>query len=342
MQRGVRLYPIAADNCRCRVLTQSNMNTNTARNSLLILPPPLLNAISSQTGGLVSIVIGAGCSVESPTEVPLARPLSEEAYRRLIVDGVLNEGDCEDSSDLSALATVVYEKTGSQAALVERIPMDLFRVARPNSGHLILVALMLEGAISHVLSLNFDLAVQNAAAQLGVQIRVVDAVGTPIPTTTTIVQLHGSAAGPSESLILRKETLELEWIASWKQIVAHQILAAPNVLFVGLGSAAPVLSETVLLIAEAIGNNKTFYQAGRDAHDQNYFAQQLQIPLARYMESTWCGVMDALAKRVVQEHVHLLINNGKSILTGNGASDAEIAWRLVHGVDQRKFRSNHR
>ena len=270
-------------------------------------------------------MIGAGCSVESPTEVPLARPLSIEAYRRLVSDGVLNEGDCDDPSDLSSLATVVYEKTGSQAALVERIPMDLFRVAKPNSGHLVLVALMLEGAISHVLSLNFDLAVQNAAAQLGVQIRVVDAVGTPIPNTSTIVQLHGSAAGSSESLILRKATLDLEWRASWKQVVAHQILAAPNVLFVGLGSAAPVLSETVALIAEAIGNNKTFYQAGRDAHEQNYFAQQLQIPSARYMESTWCELMDALSKRVTQEQVHLLLNNGTAILTGNGAGPVELA-----------------
>jgi hypothetical protein len=84
------------------------------------LPPELLQAISSQGGGKIALVIGAGCSVEAPTSVPVSSVISEEIHRLLIADGVLHAGDCPNPTDLSLLADAVFTKTNSQGDVVER------------------------------------------------------------------------------------------------------------------------------------------------------------------------------------------------------------------------------
>jgi hypothetical protein len=250
--------------------------------------------------------------------------MSIEANRRLVNDKVLAEGECEDPGDLAKLATLVFAKTGNQTELVVRLPIDQFKMAKPNTGHRLLVALMAERAVSHVLSVNFDLAVQNASSALGAPIHVVDAAGQAIPATPTLVHLHGNANGGSESLVLRREVIDDAWKMSWQQVVANQILAAPNVLFVGLGSAAPVLSDTVGMIAEA-RQGKTFFQADLVAHGASSFATQLGIPPDRYIRGGWCAVMARLADRLVKEQVHSLTATGIAILRGNGVSEEEIA-----------------
>ncbi len=289
-----------------------------------MIPANLLQAISSDGGGLLSIVIGAGCSKEPPSSIPLAREIATEANRRLVEDGVLAANECAHPADLAALASLVYAKTGSQKALVERFPLSRLRMTPANDGYRCLVALMAEGAISHVLSLNFDTAVQSAAAELGLSVHVVAAPGAPIPIGPTLVHLHGTANGSAESLVLRQEAIDTAWKQSWQQIVAQQILAAPNVLFAGLGSAAPVLSETVQMIRDAVGDQKTQYQVDVNAHGQNHFAQQLNIAADRYIQAGWSAAMTRLANRLLQEQVNSLRNNGAAILTGNGGSEEEI------------------
>ena len=159
----------------------------------------------------MAVVIGAGCSAEPPTEIPLARDLSSEAHRKLVHEGVLNVGECLDPADLAALATLVYQRTGSQRELVQHLPIDKMKMARANDGYLMLVALMVEGVVSHILSLNFDLAPQNAAVDLGTVVTVIDRRNTPIPMAKAIVHLHGSVNSASDDWVLRIETITDEW-----------------------------------------------------------------------------------------------------------------------------------
>jgi hypothetical protein len=56
-----------------------------------------------------------------------------------------------------------------------------------------------------------------------------------IPATSAVVHLHGNANSDSESWVLRQEMIDNSWRGTWSQVVAQQVLAAPNVLFVGLG-----------------------------------------------------------------------------------------------------------
>jgi hypothetical protein len=256
--------------------------------------------------------------------MPLARDLSREAHRKLVHEGVLAEGECADPADLAALATLVFQRTGSQTALLRQFPVDQMKLARANAGYLMLIALMVEGAISHVLSLNFDLAAQNAAADLGQVVTFVDRPDTPIPMTKTVVHLHGSANSSTEEWILRIEVIREEWRSKWQEVVARQILAAPNILFVGLGSAAPVLSETVGMIAAAVGQ-KVFYQADVSEYADNGFARELNIAADRYIRGSWCEVMAELATHLAEEQVHTLTTNGVNLLRENGATDGELA-----------------
>lgn len=291
---------------------------------LIDLPPGLLQAISAENGGQLSIVIGAGCSFEPPTSIPLSRALSTEVNRKLELDRVLAPGECVDPSDLAALTTLVYGKTNSQYDVVSRFPINQLKVAAPNIGYRILIALMVERAISYVLSLNFDLAVQNAAAELGVSIEIVDAAGQAIPALPTLVHLHGNANGTSETFVLRSETIDGEWKGAWEQVVAAQILAAPSLLFAGLGSAAPVLSDTIGMIKEAVGAGKLIYQADIAPHAKSYFAQQLAVLPESYVVGGWCAVMEALAARVAAEQIHRLRTTGQRVQTENQAPANEI------------------
>jgi len=74
----------------------------------MTLPADLLQAISAQGGGKIALVLGAGCSVEAPTNIPVAKELAMEVYRRLLADGVLQVGECLDPNDLSVVTDSVF------------------------------------------------------------------------------------------------------------------------------------------------------------------------------------------------------------------------------------------
>lgn len=288
------------------------------------VPPPLLHAIAADAGGQVALVIGAGCSFEPPTSLPLGGQASAEAHAQLLKNGVIADGECPNPTDLAELASTIYAKEGTQQTLVAELPINKFRLAKPNLGYKLLVAMMVERAITYALSLNFDLAAQNAAAELGCTVAVIKSFGEALPATATIIHLHGNAYDQPDDLVLRTEVIDEAWKASWQQVIAQQVLAAPNVLFIGLGSPAPVLTETVEMIVDAVGHNDTFYQADVTTHDQSGFAAQLGVPDERYVQGGWNEVMGDLAARLAREQVDGLLQSCRDALVANEADAAEI------------------
>jgi hypothetical protein len=121
------------------------------------LPEPLLRAAVRRPAGGIALVGGAGCSHEEPTNIPLSKECSETAFGLLVRDGLLSREECANPADLSAVADAVFRKFGSQAKLVDRLPLNDFRYARANDGYLILAALFREGVLSSFATLNFDL-----------------------------------------------------------------------------------------------------------------------------------------------------------------------------------------
>jgi len=262
------------------------------------LPSELLHA-ASEPGGRLALVLGAGCSLESPTDLQLASVYSESAHAQLVLDHVIEDGGCSTPSDLSALASAVYSATGSQIDLVRRLPRNDFRMARPNSGYLIAAALLREGVINAVLTLNFDLAMTAALSELGAkEVAVVEGpTGTSDLGQATLIYLHRNAnENDLESWILRTEALAHEWQGGWEQVVVQRVLSCPVIVFAGLGSAAAALTETAGRIRAAVASDQ-HHVSVVDPYPNSKFAEALEPPAQAYVEDGWGSFMHSLSSR---------------------------------------------
>ena len=71
--------------------------------------------------------------------------------------------------------------------------------------------------------------------------------------TLNVYYLHRNAnAVDPELWILRTSALNVEWKGQWEPIVATKVLAAPVVVFAGLGTPVAVLIESTKLLRNAL------------------------------------------------------------------------------------------
>ncbi len=277
----------------------------------MTLPPELLQAVSAPGGGKITLIVGAGCSFEAPTLIPLAETCSQQCHDRLVANGVLEVGDCTLPSNLSCLADAVFAKTGEQRLLVEQLSQHYeLKAASPNYGHLLTAALLREGAIASVVTLNFDLALSTAIAQLGVGdvVGVIDGPDDlPNKKTLNLYYLHRNAnAADPETWVLRTAALGTEWKGKWEQVVAAMVLPTPVVVFAGLGSPANVLLQSATLIREAIPYGSKAYQVDPGDPEQSEFFKALKLAPDAFVRKPWCEFMRELSQRLVVEHASQL------------------------------------
>lgn len=266
-------------------------------------PAEILQRITDSAGSRVVLVVGAGVSMEQPTGFKSGSHYSSEAYRRLLADGVLNDGECANPEDLSELADVVYEKFKSQTELTSRLPKNEWRTATPNLGHLNAVALLIEGALQHVITLNYDLAFQHAVSVLGNSTNITFVEGPDEHDNLgahSVVHLHRSVNQPEESWVLRKSALDTEWQGQWESVIAAANLSAPVVVFVGLGSPANVLTKSVNNIASKA--QSSYYLVDHDKDSR--FRIALSANLAGSIYLNWGEFMSKLAQRVTFEQLN--------------------------------------
>jgi len=269
----------------------------------MTLPSELLQAVSAPGGGKITLVVGAGCSFEPPTSIPLAGTCSEQCYRRLIDDRVIDIGDCSTPSNLSSLADAVFKKEERQKPLVDLLSQHyLFETASPNEGHLPAAALLAEGAVVSIVTLNFDLALSTAIASLGVG----DSIGIvaspeelPKQKMLNLYYLHRNVTADPEDWVLRTETLSRSWKEGWEGLVAAKVLLTPIVVFVGLGSLADVLVESARLIRRAIPKGNKTYQVDPGEPDKSEFFRALALEASAFIQAGWCDFMDALSQRLL-------------------------------------------
>jgi hypothetical protein len=277
----------------------------------MTLPAELLAAVASVGGGKLSLVIGAGCSIEAPTCVPAASVCSTEVHRRLVADGLLADGDCPDPSDLSALADSVFARHGSQGHVVDRFAEQYdLKLASPNSGYLIAAAMLCEGAISSIVTLNFDLALSSALSHLGSG-QVIGVVESPADfprqKARNVYYLHRNVnAADPEAWVLRSAALKDEWKGHWEPIITGKVLTSPVVVFAGLGTPISVLIETAALIRAALPK-ATFFQVDPGKREESKVFPTLKIGDANYIQLKWGDFMHELAHRLVNEHVAQLV-----------------------------------
>lgn len=269
------------------------------------ISPQLLQAIAAPEGGRVVLVVGAGCSFEPPTRIPLAKPCSQEAHRRLVEDGVLAAGECTCSDDLSALADFVKAKLGTQKPLVDRLPITEFRNATPNEGHLVAAALLLEGAVTHVLTLNFDLALSHALSVLGAK-HAVSVIKGPEDHAAlgraNIIYLHRNVELDGESWVLTSESLESAWKDAWEQLIANMVTTTPITVFAGMGSSCGVLRQSIERLRTALDGHVSVFLADPGDPDWSNFATEMNLNGNDYIQTGWVDFMRALSTRLAEEH----------------------------------------
>jgi len=285
------------------------------------LPADLLHAVA-ECDGRVVLVLGAGCSLEEPTGLKLASFYASEAFRQLVLDGLLGQTECDDPDDLSLVASAVWARHGSQAPLVERLPRNAFRTARANDGYLIAAALLRERAVSCVLTLNFDLAMSSALTALSAS--DVEVIEGPQHLANlgaaALIYLHRNVDEVDlERWILRQEALEQEWKDDWQEVVARRVMASPVTVFAGLGSPAAVLTETVARIRAVVSDHLKAYVV--DPAEETDFQDALDLPDEAHLRAGWCDFMLQLGKRVVAEHYAALKTAAGELCAENNWSD---------------------
>lgn len=265
------------------------------------VPSDLLRAVAARQGQ-VAFVVGAGCSLESPTDLRLASVYSEDAFETLKRDGVLSDGDC-DPSDLSEVASAVFAKEQSQASLVQVLPREKYAHARPNLGHLLAIALIAEGAISCIATVNFDMALSNAITAL--QATDIATVGGPEDLgrfgAKAIVYLHRNAHERNvENWILRKEVIEEFWKEGWESVVAERVSSSPHLVFAGLGSKAAALTESLRRVQERVPDQTRTFLV--DPASTSVFAGEIALANdSDHIQLRWGEFMVVLATRLAEE-----------------------------------------
>jgi hypothetical protein len=299
----------------------------------MTLPSDLKAAVSASGGGKITLVVGAGCSFEAPTSIPLAGTCSSECHDRLVRDGVLVAGECPTPTNLTCLADTVFRKTGHQRLLVEQLSQNYpFKTATPNEGHRLTAALLSEGAIASVLTLNFDLALTTAIGELGVgsTVGIIDGPENMADQKTrNLYYLHRNATADSEKWILRTEKLMTEWRGGWEGVVALKVLATPFVVFAGLGSPAEVLIESTKLIQKAIPKGSRAYQVDPADYDKSEFSKALALDRSAYIPSKWCDFMIALSQRLLTEQTSHLKATALTMIQRDRLSPEDISALLT-------------
>jgi hypothetical protein len=282
------------------------------------LPPELLGCVSNPTGGLLVIVTGAGSSMEWPTGLSSGADYSELAFNALVSDTLLKPEACAKPRDLSVLADAVFDAYGSQAHLTDRLPRAPWRNASPNEGHRVAAALLIDGVVRSIVTLNYDMAFQTALSELGAPTQITIAKGPEDHSQLSgrsLIYLHRSAESEPETWVLRKADLDHGWQHGWEAMTAAGFLSAPFTIFAGLGSPAAVLTETVSRLA---GLGSTYYLA--DPIRGGDFELALKDHLSGVLEMGWVALMRKVSVRVSGAHAKELEMSARSRARAVGIS----------------------
>jgi hypothetical protein len=284
-----------------------------------VIPEPILAAVTRDTGGGLALILGAGCSLESPTGLKLASYYAQDGYRRLVANGRVPENPDLRDNDLGAVASHCVEHAGRDA-LRELLPIEPFLTAESNPGTQIVMALMREDIVRMVITLNLDLSATHALTQVSSKSDVVVISRQDRHSdygARNLVYLHGNVSEQPDHWILTNEDLDRAERSGWHQLMAVLATAASVTLFAGMGSEANVFANSVQWIAENLQSGQTtVYLASCDDGPVSDFATSLKIDEAHYIKRGWCDLMQAIGRRVCQEMIADLLQSALTVQQG--------------------------
>lgn len=300
------------------------------------LPQPLVAAACGQPKNTISLVIGAGTSIEAPTCLKVSSDYAQAAHASLIATDVIEDGDCVRPGDLSCVADAVWKRTGRQQALVALLPSVEFTNAQSNVGHRTAAALMLEEVVGGVLTLNYDRAMAHALSDVGARDRVV-VITRPDEHAnyggSAVIHLHRDASAPADDWVIRTAQLDEAWKGQWEELMTLCVAARPVVIFAGLGSPAAVLAESLKRIRAAVKHE--VFEVGPNPPGGSAFSAEINVPLENYVQAGWCTFMEEVGKAVAGVQVEDLRNTFRGLVRDGGLSDenADVLFEQFRGLD---------
>lgn len=291
------------------------------------IPGPLVAAVNYPAGDQVALVLGAGCSMDAPTNLETAKAYARQAYRDLVAQSVI-PANCCDENDLGALADAVFKEKGSQKPLVD-ILRPLLSNAAPNEGHKTAAALLAEGIVGLILTLNFDRAMDTAITMIanGAHISIVhDVFDLAQRTRRGLIYLHGDVESDDEKWVLRSKQIDGSWDGTWQEFVSHDFALTPNVIFAGLGSPTPVISDTVTKVRAVLPNTGNVFQVDTMERVHNKLAAALAVADDAYFVSCWTGFMTAIGSVVAEKFIDRLVARYPQFCAQNKYTEEDLTF----------------
>jgi hypothetical protein len=280
----------------------------------------------------VALIVGAGCSCEPPTNLPLSRACALEVHSRLVNDGILQAGDCPQPEDLAAVADAVLARHRPQREVVIRMPTQAFQTARPNDGYRHVCALLSEHAIKFVVTLNYDLAIVTALYDVQSRHEICIVLGPQSHDQlgmVNIIFLHGSAHETNpDNWIIRTDQLAKAWRDAWQEVMINHVVASPAVVFAGLGTLVPSVSEITRRISACLNAGHQKYQVDTSSYERSALAQSISIKRENFIQLGWCEFMQQLSTRVAIDQMEALQREYAEFVAENGLAEVNAAAGL--------------
>ena len=266
--------------------------------------------------------------MESPTNLPCSADCALEVFRRLVHHNAIKATDVTgDPSDLALVADAAVRAKGNQTLLVRELRASFdFHDAAPNDGHRTAIALMLEDSVSQILTTNFDLAVAHAKTDLraeGISI-IESAADFPDAGALRVIFAHGNADCDAEHWVLQSADLEKAWKDTWAEALAKSAFANPFVVFIGMGSSAPLISHCASFIKACVPT-QSLYQVDPEKYGGTAFTSEVGVTEPHYMECGFTEFMRKAGNLLLSEQLHEIENEVQELISQDASKKDDIS-----------------
>jgi hypothetical protein len=236
--------------------------------------------------------------MEWPSEVENAPRLAEH---------LVDAGYGRPGATLEQVADDIYDKGGWR--LFGRLLEGRgWRAKACNDAHVILAQFAKEGLIHWVLTTNWDLLVETAFNQTGVDhsvlVRAEDFETQP-RDRPVLAKLHGCLTKPEYIKVTTKHMRSRKWLERWAEVLFEVVVRGNALLFVGYSGSSQAVTRTLKVLLKVEGRSgpdylvdiRTLDQISGDK-DGAGFASALQLGSGSDFDCGGCAFFLALRDRV--------------------------------------------
>lgn len=307
----------------------------------LDIPEHLLRALDR---GSVAPLFGAGCSAETPANLPTASQLAEN----------LSTSSQAQLSSLEEVADRIYAEGGWQE-FARALPITEWRAKPPNESHRVLAELCKEGCIQTLLTTNWDTLVERALSEIGQPHSVIvraQSLDTEQVGPVQVIKINGCITSPEFIKATTGDLASEEWLEDWKSALFETTLRTHSLLCVGYSGASKAATSTVAQLVssgertmlDTVVDISSYDDMMRSDHGRD-FLNALHLEAGSYVESTADAFFRAVRDSMYQLSLTYVRTESRAMLTEIARSTSvppdELHTALEHVVEQWRLGGSH-